>query len=192
MSNGWEKLVIKDRGGIALRILNPAKIAAADQAKFPELYNYWQTVINEYWGNGKTVSVKSNEDGTTKTGTANGSLIDFGADGVYLKPNSLQMFGQEVAAGSDAKLVKWLSCAINRGVIKNANINDQGDSTKFYSASTSLSGGLYNRYAEFLHNSLYTINGHAYALAFDDVFGMDSALGIPNKGTVTIQLQAFN
>jgi imidazole glycerol phosphate synthase subunit HisF len=97
------------------------------------------------------------------------------------------MFGQEVAAGWDAKLVKWVSCAVNRGVIGSSNTADQGDSSKFYAAS----GATYNRYAEFFHNAAYTINARAYALAFDDVFGLDSALGIPNKGEVTIQLQAF-
>ncbi len=187
LTSDWQKLIIKDSGGNNLRILNPAKIAAADVGLFGSLATYWDTIINQYWTSGSSVTVKSNEDSTLKTGTADGSKIDFGTDGSYGKPTSIQMFGQEVAAGWDAKLVKWVSCAVNRGVIGCSNVADQGDSSKFYAAS----GATYNRYAEFFHNAAYTIDARAYALAFDDVFGLDSALGIPNKGEVTVQLQAF-
>jgi len=188
LAGDWQKLVIKDSGGNNLRILNPAKIADADKPLFGSLPTYWDTIIAQYWAAGNTVKVKSNETPYPQlTGTADGGKIDFGSSGIYGKPTSIQMFGQEVAAGWDPKLVKWVSCAVNRGVIGNSNVNDQGDSGKFYSAS----GATYNRYAEFFHNAAYTISAEAYALAFDDVFGFDSALGIPNKGEVTIQLQAF-
>ncbi|MFA5112832.1 MAG: beta-1,3-glucanase family protein [Candidatus Margulisiibacteriota bacterium] len=192
LSGGWEKVVLRDAAGNRLRILNPAKIAPGYAASFPELYGYWDSLINEYWAGGKTVTILTDETVRRQiSGTADGSKLDFGADGVYLKPTTLQLFGQEVAAGSDAKLVKWVSGALNRGVIKNPTVTDQGDSDKFYTASAAHNGGVFNKFAEFFHNGLYTIDGRAYALAFDDVFGRDSSLGVPNKGNVTITLQAF-
>lgn len=192
LSGGWEKVVLRDAAGNRLRILNPAKIAPGYSASFPELFSYWDSLINEYWGSGKTVTILTDETVQRQiSGTADGSKLDFGADGVYLKPTTLQLFGQEVAPGSDAKLVKWVSGALNRGVIKNPTVADQGESSKFYAASAAHNGGVYNKFAEFFHNSAYTIDGRAYALAFDDVFGRDSSLGVPNKGSVTITLQAF-
>ena len=191
-SSGWQKLVLTDNNGVKLRILNPAKIAPADAAYFSELFNYWDAIVNAYWANGQTVTILTDETVRRQiTGTANGSQVDFGADGVYLLPTTLQMFGEAVEPGSSANIVKWLAGVINRGVIKNSNINDQADSTKYYAASVATNLGLYNYYSEFLHRSRYTINGGAYAIAFDDVFGQDSAITIPNQGTVTIKFQPF-
>ena len=191
-SNGWEKLVLTDDLGNKLRILNPAKIAPADATYFSELYSYWDALINEYWANGATITILTDDlPNRIITGNANGSTIDFGADGAYLKPTTLQMFGQAVETGSSANIVKWVSCPINRGVIKNTNISDEADSTKFYEGSVAINLGLYNKYSEFFHRSRYTINGQAYALAFDDEFGFDSALSIPNGETVTVKLQPF-
>jgi len=191
-SGGWENLLLKDTSGNRLRILNPAKIIPTDTANFSALLTYFNAIIDEYWANGKTMTVITDEVPHRQiTGTANGSSVSFGSDGVYSKPTTLQMFGEAVEAGNSATVVKWLAGTINRGVIKNPTVTDQADSTKFYSASTAYSGGIYNRFAEFFHNSRYTIDGRAYALAFDDVFGRDSTLGVPNKETVTITLQAF-
>ena len=192
VNGDWLDLVLVDINGKRLRILNPAKIIPTDITYFSELLDYYDNIIDAYWANGSTVTVLDNEDSSLKTGTADGSEIDFGADGAYVKPSSLDMFGQAAKNGSNAKIVKWLSCAINRGVIDNPNVQDQGDSSKFYSASQAYNNGKYNYYAEFFHNPKYTVGGRAYALAFDDVFGEDSALTVPNKGTVTIQLQPFD
>lgn len=189
-SGGWEKLVLKDSSGRKLRILNPAKIAPADSDYFSGVFNCMDAVINEFWTGGKTVTLLTDEMTRRQiTGTADGDKVDFGEDGAYVKPSTLQMFGQEVAAGSRAEIVKWLSCAINRGVIRNADINDQGDNSKFYGGSTASNGGLYNRYAEFFHRDRYSCGGRAYAIAFDDVFGQESTLHVPDFSTVTVKLQ---
>jgi len=193
MSNGWEKLVLTDNTGtIELRILNPAKIAPADAAYFSQLYSYWDSLINQYWAAGSTVTILTDDLPNRQiTGTSDGSTFSFGADGTYVLPTTLQMFGQAVQTGSSANVVKWLSGAINRGVIKNPNVTDEGNSAMFYEGSVAYNLGVYNKYAEFLHRTRYTINGQAYALAFDDVFGYDSALTIPNGGTITVKLQPF-
>lgn len=192
MTGDWAKLLLTDQTGKRLRILNPEKIIPTDTANFPTLLTYWDAVINEFWASGHAVTILTDETVRRQiTGTAGSNKLDFGADGNYHKPTSLQMFGQEVSGGSEAKIVKWVSCAINRGVIKNAAVTDQGDSSKFYSASTAASGGLYNRFAEFFHNTRYSINGRAYALAFDDVFGFESSISVPNSAEVTVQLQPF-
>ena len=193
MSNGWEKLALTDNLGNRLRILNPAKIAPADAAYFSQLYSYWDALINVYWATGKTLTILTDDlPNRIITGVSNGNTLDFGADGTYGKPSTLQMFGQAVVTSeSSANVVKWVSCAINRGVFKNPNVTDEGNSDKFYEGSVAINLGVYNKYAEFFHRTRYTINGQAYALAFDDEFGYDSALTIPNGGTVTVKLQPF-
>ncbi|HTY13463.1 MAG TPA: beta-1,3-glucanase family protein [Candidatus Omnitrophota bacterium] len=192
MTGDWANLLLHDNTGKRLRILNPEKVIPVDTANFPALLTYWDAIINQYWAAGNSVTILTDETVRRQiTGTADGSKIDFGVDGAYVKPTSLQMFGQEVAGGSKAEVVKWVSGAVNRGVIQSAAAADQGDSSKFYSASSADNGGVYNKYAEFFHNSRYSINGRAYALAFDDVFGYESAINIPNKAAVTIQVQGF-
>ncbi len=191
VSGDFAKLILKDSSGNNLRILNPAKVIPTDTANFSEIISYFDPIINEYWASGKSVSLLRSDTSEVITGAADGSKVDFGSNGAYFKPSSIDMFGQAVNSGDNADIVKWLACAINRGVIKNPSVNDQGDSSKFYGASSAYNNGIYNKYSEFFHNDKYTVNGRAYALAFDDVFGEDSALGVANKGTVSITLQAF-
>jgi hypothetical protein len=190
-SGDWQKLLLTNSTGTQLRILNPGKIAPTDTS-FGTLINYFDNIINEYWAAGNSVTMLY-VDGTTQiTGTSDGTYLNFGSYGTYLKPTTINVFGQaQVDTVSNILMLKIMTGAINRGVIKNPNVDDQGNSTKYYDVSAQYNNGLYNYYAQFIHRPKYCIGGLAYALAFDDCFGQDSGMNIPNQGSITVQLQPF-
>ncbi len=190
-SGDWLKLLLTDSNGKQLRILNPAKIAVGDTS-FGSLTSYFDAIIDEYWASGHSVTVLTEDIPSRQIiGTSDGSILDFGADGSYTKPTTLDMFGQAVDDTDTSIIVEYVSCAINRGVIKNPDVTDQSDSSKFYDVSAQYNNNLYNYYAQFFHRPKYCVDSLAYALAFDDLFGYSSTITIPDQGTVTIQLQPF-
>jgi hypothetical protein len=131
--------------------------------------------------------------------TADGKRITAPGFGKYEKVTSVAIFGQEVHEGNDPDFIRWISSAINRGVIyyqdtaanSVTSVKYQGDSSKFYIPSLLYNKGVYNYYAEFFHREAYVYDNRAYALAFDDVFGRDSKLDIPNGATLSVTLQPF-
>ena len=191
IDSDWQKLIIQS-GGKNMRILNPGKIVP-DDTDFPNLRKYFDDLIKEYWKAGKTFNLLLG-DGKVVVCTADGNKITAPGFGKYNKVTSVAMFGQEVHEGNDPDFIRWISSAINRGVIQyqdNAAIRNQGNSNMFYGNSSSVNRNLYNYYSEFFHRDKYVYDNRAYALAFDDVFGRDSKLDIPIGSTITVTIQPF-
>lgn len=191
IDSDWQKLIIQSKGK-NMRILSPAKIVP-DDTDFPNLRKYFDDLIKEYWKAGKTFNLLLG-DGKVVVCTADGNKITAPKFGKYNKVTSVAMFGQEVHDGNDPDFIRWISSAVNRGVIQyqdNATIKNQGNSNMFYGNSSSVNRNLYNYYSEFFHRDKYVYDNRAYALAFDDVFGRDSKLDIPIGSTITVTIQPF-